>query len=475
MSNAEVSKNEVRKTEIWKTWEGRLVDGKFTLRRWLGVSGNSAVFLTDLRPSQKAAIKLIPADPKDAEKQLSHWRAAAQLSHPHLLRIFESGRCQMDGSTYLYLLMECADEDLSQILPHRALTPAEAADLLPPLLDALSYLHAKRMVHGRIKPSNVQAVGDQLKLSPDHITSSTEMGAAGGRRDVYDAPEIAAGIVSPAGDMWSVGVTLVAALTQDVAFAGEISGRDLGAPEKMPEPFRGIVRECLRLDPKRRCTVADVQARLQPAARSVPAGPEAAAVPQPHPRRGLVSAAIVAVAVLIGIVILYSRGGKNTPPATTSVDQPIQQASSPPAKSPAPQIEKPAASQRAKPDAPQAAPVSTPAAQPSPQSPPQKPATAGGAIVRQVIPEVPRSARNTITGKIPVVVRVGVDSSGKVTEANLTSPGPSRYFAGLALKAAQGWEFSPPVVNGQPVASVWLLHFHFGRAQTQVSPERVNR
>jgi len=475
MSNAEVSKNEVRKTEIWKTWEGRLVDGKFTLRRWLGVSANSAVFLTDLRPSQKAAIKLIPAEAKDAEKQLSHWRAAAQLSHPHLLRIFESGRCQMDGSTYLYLLMECADEDLSQILPHRALTPAEAADLLPPLLEALSYLHAKRMVHGRVKPSNVQAVGDQLKLSPDHIISSTDMNAAGGRRDVYDAPETAAGIVSPAGDMWSVGVTLVAALTQDVAFAAEISGRDPVAPEKIPEPFRGIVRECLHLDPKRRCTVADVQARLQPAARSVPAGPEAVATPQQRPKRGLVSAAIIAVAVIIGIVVVYSRGGRNTPPAPTAVDQLAQQASSPPAQSPAPQVEKPAASQSAKPAAPQAAPVSTsaaPAKQPAPQPPTT---TTAGGIVRQVIPEVSRSARNTIKGKIRVVVRVEVDSSGKVTEATLTSAGPSRYFAGLALKAAQGWEFSPPSVNGQPAASIWMLRFHFGRAQTQVSPERINR
>ena len=48
-------------TEAWKTWEGRTVDGKFPLRRWLGGSDHSAVFLTDLGGSQKAVIKLIAA------------------------------------------------------------------------------------------------------------------------------------------------------------------------------------------------------------------------------------------------------------------------------------------------------------------------------------------------------------------------------------------------------------------------------
>ena len=116
--------------------------------------------------------------------------------------------------------MECAEEDLSQILPQRPLAAAEVTDLLPPLLDSLSYLHDKGFVHGRIKPSNVHATGDQLKLSADQIVSSAELNVSPKRRDVYDAPETAAGIVSPAGNVWSIGVTVVAALTQNVAFEG---------------------------------------------------------------------------------------------------------------------------------------------------------------------------------------------------------------------------------------------------------------
>src|SRR5580658_7585318 len=247
--------------EDWKKWEGR-VDGKFPLRQWLGGSDHSAVFLTE-RPgqAQKVAIKLIAAD-AEADRQLARWRAAAQLSHPHLMRIFEAGRCRLDGMPMLYIVMEYAEEDLSQILPQRPLAPAEVTDLLPALLDALSYLHSKGYVHGRVKPSNVHAMGDELKLSADQImaaqiVSAAETNSARTRRDVYDAPETAHGIILPAGDVWSIGVTLVAALTQNVTFeegaAGSASRPDPAPPVTVPQPFRGIARECLHLDPKRRC------------------------------------------------------------------------------------------------------------------------------------------------------------------------------------------------------------------------------
>ncbi len=170
--------------ETWKKWEGR-ADGKFPLRQWLGGSDHSAVFLTE-RPgqmNQKFAIKLISADVL-ADQQLSQWRAAAQLSHPHLMRIYDAGRCRLDGTPLLYLVMEYAEENLAQILPHRPLAAAEVTDMLPPLLDALSYLHNKGFVHGRIKPSNVHATDDQVKLSADQIVPFSELNPARRRHDV---------------------------------------------------------------------------------------------------------------------------------------------------------------------------------------------------------------------------------------------------------------------------------------------------
>jgi len=119
-----------------RSWEGQVIDGKFPLRQWLGTSDHSTVFLTELEASsQKAAIKLITANTFNVD-QLARWRPALKLSHPHLLRLFDMGRCEIDGVQLLYLVMEYAEENLSQILPQRPLSTAEATELLSPALDA---------------------------------------------------------------------------------------------------------------------------------------------------------------------------------------------------------------------------------------------------------------------------------------------------------------------------------------------------
>jgi TonB family protein len=431
---------------LWKTWEGRVVDGKFPLRQWLGGSDHSAVFLTELPglPSSKAAIKLIASDGAEADRQISRWRAALQLSHPNLIRIYDAGRFRLDSTPLLYVVMEYAEEDLSQILPHRPLVPGEAADMLPPLLDALSYLHSQQFVHSRIKPSNVLAVGNQLKLSADQVVAATEMNSGRKRRDAYDAPEMASGIVSPAGDVWSVGVTLVTALTQNASFAEGTSSNDPNLPATVPEPFRGIARECLHLDPKRRCSIAEIQKRLQPAGRSVPA----ASAPAPHPRtpikRGPIAALLI-IAAVIALGVFFSRGKSGTAPTTMQ--------------------------QTTRATSPQAAPEPKPdAAVRAPGMARKKTVAAQGEVAHEVIPDVSKNSRNTITGTIRVTVQVELDPSGKVRSAKLKNAGPSKYFAGLALKAAQRWEFSP-----QPTASTWLIQFRFKRSGTQASTERVNR
>src|ERR1700680_1360402 len=149
---------------------------EFHLRRYLGGSEHSAVFLTEHaeRALQKAAIKLIPTDPENAEAQLSRWRLAAKLTHPHLIRLFQMGRCQLSNMGMLYVVMEYAEEDLSQILPHRPLTPAEARDMLEPTLDALAYVHGKGFVHDHMKPANIMGLDDQVKISSDGLCRMDE-------------------------------------------------------------------------------------------------------------------------------------------------------------------------------------------------------------------------------------------------------------------------------------------------------------
>ena len=196
------------------------------------------------------------------ESNLSRWEATAKLSHPHLLRLFETGSCQLDKLVLLYVVMEYAEDNLAQILPHRALAPEEVRDLLEPALDALTFIHGKSLVHGRLKPSNVMAAQDQLKISSDSLFRSGDPAGRLGQPSVYDAPEIASGNILPASDTWSLGMTVMEALTQRLP---AVEGMTEPLPETVPAPFMGIAHCCLRRDPQRRCTVSDIATRLQAA------------------------------------------------------------------------------------------------------------------------------------------------------------------------------------------------------------------
>jgi TonB family protein len=443
----ELRAKNMNNTEAWKTWEGRTVDGKFPLRQWLGGSDHSAVFLTDLGGSQKTVIKLIAAS-LHADRQLSRWAAAAKLSHPHLIRLFEMGRCRFDGIPLLYLVMEYAEENLSQILPLRALTPAEVGDMLPPALDALSYLHGKGLVHSSVRPSNILAVADRLKLSTDRVCQRGDSDDKPASLTIYNAPELANGDVSPSIDVWGLGVTLVVTLTQHPPTDRATEQKDPVVPDSIPEPFRSIARESLHRQLKQRCTIADIKAWRPPQqAAPVPAvADQAPKVSKSSGWRIAVPVAIVLAAVMVfagrKIVARYDEA----PSAQSTTN--------------------------AEPTAPVAAP-------PGLAVKPAMNATAGSAsedgVVHQVIPDVPRSASNTITGRIKVGVRVEVDASGKVAKATLTTPGPSKYFANLALKAAQGWEFAAPQTNGKPTPSTWIVRFEFAKTSTKAFPRRERR
>jgi TonB family protein len=83
--------------------------------------------------------------------------------------------------------------------------------------------------------------------------------------------------------------------------------------------------------------------------------------------------------------------------------------------------------------------------------------------INQVIPDVPRSARETIRGTVRVSVRVIVDREGKVLVATADDPGPSRYFVRLALEASKKWTFAPTDSDERRIV---LLRFDFTHAAT---------
>lgn len=454
---------------LGKTWQGRVVDGKFPLRQWLGGSDHSAVFLTE-QGDAKAAIKLVPAensgnDGLDAEAQLALWAATANLSHPHLIRLHEFGRCQLDDKRLLYVVMELAEENLGEILPVRALAAEEAEQMLQPTAEALAYLHRSGLVHGSIKPSNIMAAGDELKISSDTLCKTGER--AGRGFSPYDAPEVAASGVSAAADSWSLGATLVAVMTQSEPEAQ--SGKAaVSIPETIPQPFREIARGCLKSEPQQRMRASEILRRLQsPAVETPVINPVVAQVVAAHAsgegakgkaqsRRLVVGVAVIALLLLVWVAAAKFNGHSGTAPAS-------ENRISAPAESPttaAPALSAPVTS----------APSPAPSLEATKSA---SPSTVRGSVLHQVLPEVSRGAQNTIHGRVKVSVQVAVDQTGKVAQARFESAGPSKYFAKQALEAARGWTFNPPQVNGQASTSEWVLRFQFGRGETQAFPSEI--
>jgi TonB family protein len=457
----------------WKDLTGQVVNSEFHLTQYLGGSDASAVFLTE-RNGQRAAIKLVPAVSPDSEARLSRWGTAQKLSHPNLIRLFGAGRCELNGAEFLFVLMEYAEEDLSQVLPQRPLTPAEVKDMLPQVLNALAYVHSKGLVHGRLKPRNIQASGDQLKISTDSLCEVGERGPA--RRTIYDAPE-STNELSPAADLWSLGVTLVEALTQRLpAWDGR---GDAIPPRKMPAPFLGIARQCLSFDPEGRPTVAGIVERLQgkPATDNKRIAIRAATRARSRHVVPVATAVLVVGVSVAGVHLFHHRPepqptAVSTEQASPSPKPSLKQALQLPKAEPTPPTPVPEPRGQSAEEQPAAVSPHVAAASFDSQSKPKVPAgeLIAGDVLQKILPQVPERARDTIRGTVRVAVRVHVDSNGNVVRTRFESVGPSKYFARLAQDAARRWKFDPPSRDGQDQPSEWVLRFEFTQHGTRVIP-----
>jgi serine/threonine protein kinase len=431
-------------TEDWtKEWERRIVNGVYPLRRFLGRSNHSVVFLTECRAQNvaEAAIKILPVNPALAEAQLGYWRRVATLSHPHLVRLLDAGRCQLGGHNFLFVVMDHAEQNLAQILRGRPLTPDEVRDLLPTSLDALAYLHSKNLVQGGLKPPNFLAVGDQLKLASDTIRPAGERSASTAKSSLYDPPEAKSGRISPAGDIWALGVTLVEALTQTPPAWSRERPENVALPANLAPEFLDTVQRCLNRDPAQRPTIAELVAQFK---QTAPAATPSAAPPvvnEPVVRTlttqisaksrlliTAITAGIIALWAVWTAVHLFHNHAKNQQPAPTTPQ-------SPSVVSPPTAVEMPKAS------------VAAPSA----------------TVLHQEMPEVSHSARESIRGIIKIGVRVIVDRSGNVVAATLDNRASSRYFARAALDASKKWKFAQAT---DQASRVWLLHFEFTRSGT---------
>jgi len=344
-------------------------------------------------------------------------------------------------------------------------------------------VHDKGVVHGHIQPSNILAIGDQVKVSSDALSMAGERRGSARATSGYDPPEAATGAISAAADVWQLGMTLIEVLTQRLPVWDRARTSAPQVSAAVPEPFREIAGHCLEIDAGKRWTVGEILHRVgvdrvepvrRVSERVEPARPvPISAQPDAHAKK-TISASVIAAqrkasakwpywlglaAVVVIAFFLIAR------PKT----------SSPPADEQSMQVEPGAAAEGSRP-----AQTST-SQEPKPRSAAPRDTNTGtpshdnqNGVVRQVMPQVSPSARRTIQGTIKVRVRVEVDAAGNVATAKLEVSGPSKYFSRVAMEAAREWKFVPARVDESGTRE-WKLQFAFRRARTEVSAVRPAR
>jgi TonB family protein len=272
-------------------------------------------------------------------------------------------------------------------------------------------------------------------------------------------------------------MTLVESLTQRLPVWERIRDEEPSLPESLPAPFLDLARHCLRRDPVRRWTLADIAHWLNPSAPAPQAQAEprqAAAAPvgvaKTFPKRGYLLPAAALSLILIAILAgpkLFTRHMEAQPTPTAAPthakaqpkpeEHPPEMVAQPKAALPLPVKAQPTAAV-VKPERPAKAPSS---------------GAVKGEVLEQSLPVISEKARDSIVGTVRVSVRVQVDPTGHVTGATLDSAGPSKFFAEKALAEAPRWKFSPPTVDGRNVASEWILRFDFSKDGTKVNPSQA--
>jgi eukaryotic-like serine/threonine-protein kinase len=281
--------------------EGRILDGRYQLGSLLGVGGMASVYLaTDRVLERQVAVKVLrSSDSRDAlfvERFRREARAAAQLSHPNIVAVFDSG----SDADQPYLVMEYVPgQSLAQLLHRQGrLAPRRAIELAIQVCAALAAAHAQGLVHRDIKPANV-LVGDdgQVKVTDFGIVKAAAATTLTGTGTVlgtaaYLSPEQAQGHpVDARSDLYGLGCVLYELLCGSPPFGSGADRSPLGIATRHvsepPEPpsarnpqvdpaLDQVVLTALAKDPAQRYQSA---VDMQDALERVLAGDAAAAAP----------------------------------------------------------------------------------------------------------------------------------------------------------------------------------------------------
>ena len=253
---------------------GTVVDGRYQVVARIARGGMATVYeARDTRLDRTVALKMMSAalaeDPDFVTRFRREARAAAQLSHPHVVAVFDQG----EAAGLPYLAMEYVPgRTLRDVLrDYGALTPEQALTILDPVLDALIAAHDAGFVHRDIKPENILISDDGrvkvtdfgLARAVSNTTTATQGMIIG--TVAYLSPEhVEHGDADARSDVYGAGICLFEMVTGQVPFAAESAitvayqhvNADVPSPSSLrstvPPDVDALVATATRRDPELR-------------------------------------------------------------------------------------------------------------------------------------------------------------------------------------------------------------------------------
>ena len=250
------------------------LEGRYAIERELGEGGMATVYLAnDLKHERKVALKVLKPDLAavvGAERFLAEIKTTANLTHPHILPLHDSG--EADGFLF-YVMPHVEGESLRQRLDREHQLPVDdAVGIATNIAEALDYAHRQDVIHRDIKPANVLLLDGKPVISDFGIALA--VGAAGGGRLTetglslgtphYMSPEQATGDahVGAATDIYALGCVLYEMLVGEPPHSGSTPQAVLGKIITQPPPLTTEHRKTVPLN---------VEATVSRALEKVPA------------------------------------------------------------------------------------------------------------------------------------------------------------------------------------------------------------
>jgi len=297
---------------------------RYRIERELGQGGMATVYLAqDVRHDRKVAVKVLHPDlaaALGAERFLAEIKTTANLQHPHILPLHDSGAA--DG--FLFYVMPFVDgETLRDRLTHeRQLSLDDTLLVAREVADALGYAHARGVIHRDIKPENILLQGGHALVADFGIALAVQ--TAGGQRMTqtglslgtpqYMSPEQAMGerAIDARTDIYALGVVTYEMLAGDPPFTGSsVQAIVAKVLTERPSPIstvrdtipagveHAVLRALAKLPADRWATAADFATALRSDAPRETVGYGTASVRSARPRLTIALAA--ASVILLGV------------------------------------------------------------------------------------------------------------------------------------------------------------------------------